>query len=256
MLYYNITSRRGQKLVDPMQTSTAIEMRLDSRASGQASKLDATAESVLRLPCFMAERSTPVVLQEALRSGISIAIWQRKLLPVVHDGMAMLYVLMPLQRMFTLGADEDAAQTLDHALVGFGQLPESSAKAWRDDLLLLIALARGLAPQAVVRVRIETKVNDACRLFHADNVPLRMICAYRGPGTQWLPEGTFDRAELGRGSNNLVRDWSAMRQLATGDVAVMKGLRFPGTCADALVHRSPPADATQPRVVAVIDILL
>lgn len=240
-----------------MQTATAIEMRLDSRPpSGQGPRRDANAEAVARLSWSMAAGPTAAVLQEALRPGIGIAIWQRELSWIVRDGMAALYTLMPLQRLFTLGADEDAARTLDRALVGFGQLPAPSAKAWRDDLLQLIAVARGLAPQADVRVRIETKVNDACRLFHADNVPLRMICAYRGPGTQWLPEGTFDRAELGRGSNDLVRDWSVIRQLATGDVAVMKGLRFPGTCADALVHRSPPADATQPRVVVVIDVLL
>ena len=197
------------------------------------------------------------VLHEVLRPGIGIAVWQRELAPAVRDAMAALYALMPLHRLFTLDADDDAASALDHALVGFGQLPESSSRAWRDDLLGLIAHARGLAPQTAVRVRIETKVNDGCRLFHADNVPLRLICTYRGPGTQWLPEDAFDRDGLRRGSNDLVLDWSAVRELAAGDVAVMKGLRFPGAgVTDTLVHRSPSAGAAQPRVVAVIDILL
>jgi hypothetical protein len=174
----------------------------------------------------------------------------------VREATAAPYALLPRHRLFMLAADQDATPSLDRALTGFGRLPASSAKAWLDDLLHLIALARGLAQGAALRVRIETKANDACRPFHADNVPLRLICTYRGPGTQWLADGAFDRAELGCAGKVFVRDWSAVRELSSGDVAVMKGLGFPGGCAAALVHRSPPAAAAQPRVVAVIDVLL
>lgn len=206
---------------------------------------------------FAACASGPRVLRAILQPGTGIATWRRDLAPDVRQAMAALHVLMPLHRMFMLAPGEPAPAALDRALAGFPRLPVPCADAWRDDLLGLVALARGLAPRAPVRVRLETKANDGCRLFHADNVPLRLICTYRGRGTQWLPDGAVDRAGLGHGSNDrVVRDWPALRELATGDVAVMKGLRFPGPCADALVHRSPPTDPALPRVVAVIDVLL
>jgi Protein of unknown function (DUF1826) len=246
--------------IDPIHASTAVDSRLGIGIGIGISKPASTQGTALvsdaRLPSSSITGRGAAVLHEALRPGIGIAIWQRDLAPAVRDAMAALYALMPLHRLFTLDADEDPAPILDRALIGFGQLPELSRQAWRDDLLGLIAHARGLAPQAAVRVRIETKVNDGCRLFHTDNVPLRMICTYRGPGTQWLPERIFDRAELGRGNNDFVLDWSAVRELDTGDVAVMKGLRFPGSTTDALVHRSPLASPAQPRVVVVIDVLL
>jgi hypothetical protein len=80
-----------------------------------------------------------------------------------------------------------------------------------------------------------------------------MLCAYVGAGAQWLPEAALDRSRLGTGTNASVRDWSAVRALAGGEVAVLKGERYPGNAGRGLVHRSPPASAQSPRVVLAID---
>lgn len=196
----------------------------------------------------------PDVLQACRQSRVSIAIWQRRLPVAIQHRLALLCLLMPRHRMFSLAPDAAAAPVLDEALSGFFGEPISTRDPWRADLLQLLLLARTLAPQAALRVRIESKASTADQLFHVDLLALRLVCTYRGRGTQWLPEAAFDRRGLGRGGNDCVRDWSALQEIPTGAVAVMKGNRFPGQPGRGLVHRSPPARADLPRVLAVIDV--
>lgn len=165
-----------------------------------------------------------------------------------------MHVRMPRQCAFHLQPERAATAGLDQALLEFADLFPGARDAWRNDLLRLLVLARSLAPSAGLRIRLETKASEGCSLFHVDNVPLRLICTYRGAGTQWLPDTAFDRCGLGRGNNDFVHDWSELCQMPTGAVAVLKGLRFPGQDKLALVHRSPPADAAFPRVLVAIDI--
>jgi len=167
--------------------------------------------------------------------------------------MACVNALLPVHRMFTAAPHESARALLAEAIRAFPGLSEASASAWGEDLMLLLTLARNIAPASPLRVHLETRANDACLRFHADNVSLRMICTYRGAGTQWLPVHAVDLDPLGHGGNGRA---SSVSEIPTGAVAVMKGLRYPDGGDHALVHRSPPADAVHPRVVAVVDILI
>lgn len=199
------------------------------------------------------ESTVAHVLGAVCRSGVSVSVWNRPLPREVRHAMAGVQALMPVHRTFTVSPSEDARALLSEAIRAFPGLSETSARAWGGDLALLLSLARSIAPASPLRVRLETKANDACRLFHADNVALRVICTYRGAGTQWLPVQAVDRNRLSDAAQDRP---SSIREIGTGAVAVMKGLKYPDGGDHALVHRSPPADAVQPRVVAVVDILI
>lgn len=196
----------------------------------------------------------PEVLGSIRQPPLNLTIWQRRLPKSIQQAMAALRVLMPRHRMFSLAPGAAADAALDEALHGFHGTAAAARDPWRSDLLGLLALARELAPQALLRVRIETKASNACQLFHVDHVALRLICTYRGQGTQWLPETAFDRGGLARGNNDHVRDWSALQEIPTGAVAVMKGDRFPSQPGRGLLHRSPPAGPDAPRILAIVDI--
>ncbi len=199
------------------------------------------------------ESTVAHVLGEVCRAGVSVAIWNRPLPREVRHAMAGVQAVMPVHRMFTVSPDEDARALLTEAIRAFPGLSETSARAWGEDLALLLSLARSIAPGSPLRLRLETKANDACCLFHADNVALRMICTYRGAGTQWIPAPAVDRNRSSTAANDRP---SSVHEIGTGAVAVMKGLKYPDGGDHALVHRSPPADAAHPRVVAVVDILI
>ncbi|TVS11366.1 MAG: DUF1826 domain-containing protein [Wenzhouxiangella sp.] len=121
---------------------------------------------------------------------------------------------------------------------------------------LAARLAKSLQPELnadELGVRIERVIGDGCRLFHVDRLSARLICTWTGPGTEWLPEGSFDRAGLGCGCNDHVLDPDASRQIPTGAVALLRGDLCRGHEGGGLVHRSPPAQAGVRRVLMAVD---
>lgn len=71
--------------------------------------------------------------------------------------------------------------------------------------------------------------------FHVDNVPLRLLTTYAGPGSEWLREQESPRGELHTAQvpvNNI-------QKLHVGEVAVLKGEKWQGNEGAGLVHRSP-----------------
>ena len=90
-----------------------------------------------------------------------------------------------------------------------------------------------------VRLRVEAVFDDACRKFHIDNVVARLICTYRGPGTQLsMLRGEVEHVET----------------VPTGTPILLKGKQWPQTDEVALHHRSPPIEGTgMSRLVLVLD---
>lgn len=95
------------------------------------------------------------------------------------------------------------------------------------DILTLAHQYRTFSHTQELRVRLEIIIGDSCRRFHVDNVPLRLLCTYAGPGVQWR-----------------YQDEEAIHQTNTGAITLLKGLKFPGWSEErAILHRSPPLSA-------------
>ena len=91
-----------------------------------------------------------------------------------------------------------------------------------------------------IKLRLEVVNTDMCRFFHADNYRQRLLCTYKGPGTEWLDHSNVKRDGLGKGcNNNIVKDFSKVNKASTFDVLLLKGTKYEGENA-AIVHRSPP----------------
>lgn len=131
---------------------------------------------------------------------------------------------------------------------GFGR------RAFCADIARLVTTFSRLSGASTVKLRLDRITDDACRLFHPDNVPVRLVCTYRGPATQWLPEDSCDRAGIGSGDNDtIVRDWSRVQSLRPFWVGVMKGERWPGHSGGGLLHRSPPLEENAWRMFLALD---
>jgi hypothetical protein len=137
-----------------------------------------------------------------------------------------------------LRAVADAAASLDL---------EPSLAAWlAADVGALMRLYRQATRAAHLAVRIETVVDDACRQFHTDNVHFRLATTYRGPGTQWLDPGAAARSILPNapGAGDSAPAPEAIRAMARGWIAVMRGGKAATADLPALPHRSPPIAGT------------
>ena len=108
-----------------------------------------------------------------------------------------------------------------------------------DDILRLATLFEATTKSDNIKLQLEIVTTDMCRLFHADYYRQRLLCTYLGPGTEWLDHSNVHRHALGKGSNNIARDETAINRANTFDVLILKGKKY-GEGELAVVHRSPP----------------
>jgi hypothetical protein len=82
---------------------------------------------------------------------------------------------------------------------------------------------------------------NACRKFHVDAMAARLICTYRGTGTQYGQSRNGD-------------DPKRVFTVPTGSAVLLRGSLWPSNRDCGLVHRSPPIEGTgETRLVLVLD---
>jgi len=108
-------------------------------------------------------------------------------------------------------------------------------------LLPAIAAYSQLVHGTHLEVSLEHTREQPCPLFHVDRLSYRLLCTFRGPGTQWLDDRFVHRRFLGKGSNQrIVRYGANIYEVDRFDVCVLKGESVPGGYRRGIVHRSPP----------------
>ena len=178
----------------------------------------------------------PDILQTIKSPGIAAAIWERKPLPGFLDWIGALPArnLPRLRTLVPVGAVEPCVQSAcDLAGIADGAFRDLLAS----DLAALSLIMAEVMASPMLHLRLEVITTNSCRRFHIDNMTARMLCTYRGRGTQL--------AQVGR------EDWP--QQISTGSVTLLRGTRWPQETT-RLLHRSPPIEGTgETRLLAVID---
>lgn len=176
------------------------------------------------------------VLSSVLRPEINLACWQRQI-PVK---MARAFDAMPADTMphgRFVSAVPDIPRHLKTVLAVPGINP--LVREWLDDDIILLAQHyAALARVEEVEVRIETIRGDACWKFHVDQVAIRLVTTYVGPGTQWIANA--DAAFAMEHQRDYTGTIHAIPRFAVG---AMKGSLILANGAP-LVHRSPPISGT------------
>jgi hypothetical protein len=126
----------------------------------------------------------------------------------------------------TVGTDPATIAAAAEELVGTGSLAPPTAQALIADVTQVLTRFAAVSRARHLAIRLEVISGPACRRFHQDHVRARLLCSYRGPGTELAPD-TVDR-DAG----------PAALCLGTGQVAVLRGHRHP-LGAGRVLHRSP-----------------
>lgn len=193
--------------------------------------------------------------------GVTLAVWRRPAVPGITPELARCTQALaePLRcELATTALVQGAADTLAAKLAAHG-LPAETCPRWLADMAELAqhyaALVTRMLGAAAITLRLEALSDVACPRFHVDQTRLRLLCAYRGPGTQWLPPAAVDRAALAAGApNERIGDPARVQALAPCWVGLFKGERYPGNDGCGQVHRSPPAaDGEPPRLLFCLD---
>lgn len=110
-----------------------------------------------------------------------------------------------------------------------------------DDVSALAHIFASVMRVPYLRLRLDAISTNACEKFHIDAVTARLICTYRGSGTQY----------------GVSTDGKEPRQICrvpTGSPMILRGTLWPEAPRSGLLHRSPPIEGTrQSRLVLVLD---
>lgn len=141
-------------------------------------------------------------------------------------------------------------------------LPDAPGRqALVNDIALLVALYGDLLGCERVALRLEVVGRAMCPRFHIDRTGIRLLCTWRGPGTEWLEEASADRSKLGAGArglddtcSGLILDPRGIGRVAPYAIALLKGELWQGHAGHGVIHRSPAVPPEQaPRVLLALD---
>lgn len=136
-------------------------------------------------------------------------------------------------------ADAGALIDATCGMAGLAPCPGRAALA-RDVERLARALGEVVETRALC-VRLDVVTTDACRRFHLDRIPARLLCTYRGRGTEY---------GLARGDRSV----ETLSCMSAGDVGLLRGSLWPGREETVLLHRSPPIEGTgEARLLLTLD---
>jgi len=181
-------------------------------------------------------------LAEIFEPAVQVCSWRRTLDPQIA--------------VYLDGADDSGTVQSIETLVPQGRarldgLPEGDGReALIDDVTSLAEVLHELVDCPAVGLRCTRVEHAMCPRWHVDRVPLRMLCTYRGPGTEWLADQGVDRAELARPEIASGR----CRRADAGELVLLKGALWDGNDSLGAVHRSPAVEPVDgQRVLVTLD---
>jgi hypothetical protein len=134
-------------------------------------------------------------------------------------------------------AARGAATKIGQGLDRLGMKTPARARArLADDIFGLVCGMLEVFDWPKVEVRLDLADTQSCPKFHCDNVLVRLVTTYAGPGTEYIETEAPD----------------AVHRAAPGSLVFLKGHRHP-THGDAILHRSPPVRPGTLRFSVAID---
>lgn len=182
----------------------------------------------------------PEILEDINRAGVAASIWTRSCSDDFQDWIDNLPMeqLPELRTVVPVHLAEAAAIAACEQV----QLPASETRDMlTGDVGALALIVSKVLDVRQIRIRFDVSDEVMCPKFHIDNVPARMLCTYRGAGTEFVPAGSEN-------------DPRRISQVKRGAVGLFRGGAWPGQEQTGLLHRSPdPAAAAGPRLLLVMD---
>lgn len=172
--------------------------------------------------------------------GCAAAIWRREPLSEFQEWIDGIDPRRLPQGRITVRTD-----TVEAALIALCERDGTPDGPMRQSLVgniaALATLFAALMDKAFVKLRLEVVTSNACSKFHIDSLTARLICTYRGTGTQY---GVITEGETPQ----------RVFTVPTGSPMILRGTLWPQSPPAGVLHRSPPIQGTgEARFVVVID---
>ena len=179
-------------------------------------------------------------LTDIHRSGCAAALWTRQPMASFERWITGLDPsVLPKARLILRPA---AVQDAVRQICELRGTPEgSNRERLIDDIAALADIFGAIMQADWLRLRLDIVTTNACRKFHIDAVSARLVCTYRGTGTQY-------------GTRNSSSDPQDIFTVPTGSPIILRGTKWPESPPAALAHRSPPIEGKdETRLLLVLD---
>jgi hypothetical protein len=172
--------------------------------------------------------------------GCAAAIWQRQPMPDFQTWIGGLDpTILPSVRQIL--KPQDAVTVLSEVCDTSSMTDGPHWRRLIGDIAELSHLFCDLMTAPYVRLRLEPVTSNACRKFHIDAITARLVCTYRGTGTQYGI--THDGVEP-----------ETIFTVPTETPILLRGTLWPEKPRSGLLHRSPPIEGSgETRLVLVLD---
>ena len=167
-------------------------------------------------------------------------IWQRSMLADFQSWIDKLSAAnLPNGRMII--HPDHVRKTLEDMCNAAGT-PECPQKQMLiDDVVMLADKFTNIISTPFLRLRLDAVTTNACKKFHIDYLKARLVCTYRGTGTQY-----------GVSMDGLEPQSSYF--VPTSSPLLMKGAHWQTNQSSTFLHRSPQIEGSgQTRLVLVLD---
>ena len=205
--------------------------------STQGTTKKALVGSVTAKVAFFDEKEGLARLFDGNTAGV---IWRRRM----QEGMQSWLDTLPIDQLPTgrIISPVLKVRSAVTELMNISEMPECSERELLlDDICLLAHEFNELFAPAYLRLRFDVVTTNKCPKFHIDHVSARLLCTYRGVGTEY----------------SFLDDKKSPAEIFTTPncaAIVLRGTKWPTDCANNLVHRSPEInDVNETRLLFVID---
>ncbi|WP_170551059.1 DUF1826 domain-containing protein [Ruegeria atlantica] len=182
----------------------------------------------------------PAALRTFAQPNCAALIWRRRTPPDMQSWLNQLDPkVLPSGRVIL---PPSAVKTTVEQLCDISGMPYGTERAWlQDDIASLADIFCELMNANFLRLRLDVVTTNACRKLHTDAVTARLVCTYRGTGTQY-------------GTSTDGKDPALVFTVQTGAPILLRGTLWPERPSSGVVHRSPPIEGTsESRLVLVLD---
>ena len=174
--------------------------------------------------------------------NIAGVIWRRRM----QEGMQSWLDTLPVDQLPTgrIVLPAFKVRSAVAELMNISEMPDCAERQLLlDDICLLAHEFNKLFASSYLRLRFDVVTTNKCPKFHIDHVAARLLCTYRGAGTEY----------------SFLDDQKRLAEIfPTPKCAaiVLRGTEWPTDCANNLVHRSPEIYCeNETRLLFVIDLV-
>ena len=198
------------------------------------------SEIAVESPACVAQVDAPSGLSAILQPEHAGVIWPQEIPPTVQTWLDDVDPEV-LPRARVVLRPHSVPALLEEHFQASG-LPSGPEQDWlREDIASLSAHFADAVDAPYLRLRLDVVTTNACRRFHVDTITARLVCTYRGPGTQF-------------GISHVDAAPAPVFLVPTGAPMVLRGRLWPTEPPSGLLHRSPPIEGTGvTRLVLVLD---